>query len=38
MGRQWPPTPGPGVNFMKPNGFVAAMSMTDQTSIPSSWQ
>ena len=19
---QWPPTPGPGVNFMNPNGFV----------------
>ena len=24
MGRQWPPTPGPGVNRRYPNGFVAA--------------
>jgi hypothetical protein len=31
---QCPPTPGPGVNFMKPNGFVAAASMTSQTSRP----
>jgi hypothetical protein len=38
MGKQCPPTPGPGVNRMKPNGFVAAMSITDQTSMPSSWQ
>ena len=22
MGRQWPPTPGPGVKRMKPNGLV----------------
>ena len=29
---QWPPTPGPGVNFMNPNGLVAAASMTSQTS------
>ena len=27
--------PGPGVNFMKPNGFVAAASITSQTSTPS---
>ena len=32
---QWPPTPGPGVNFMKPNGFVAAASITSHTSTPS---
>src|SRR5258705_461849 len=32
---QWPPTPGPGVNFMKPNGLVAAASMTSHTSTPS---
>ena len=31
---QWPPRPGPGLNGMKPNGFVAAASMTSQTSIP----
>jgi hypothetical protein len=31
---QWPPTPGPGVKRMKPNGFVAAASMTSQTSRP----
>jgi len=31
---QWPPTPGPGVNFMNPNGFVAAAEMTSQTSRP----
>ena len=36
MGRQWPPTPGPGVNFMNPNGFVAAASTTFQMSMPSS--
>ena len=35
---QWPPTPGPGWKRMKPNGFVAAASMTSQTSIPTSWQ
>ena len=32
---QWPPMPGPGVNFMKPNGFVAAASMTSHTFTPS---
>ncbi len=32
---QWPPTPGPGVNFMNPKGFVAAASMTSHTSTPS---
>ncbi len=32
---QCPPTPGPGVNFMNPNGFVAAASMTSHTSTPS---
>ena len=32
---QCPPMPGPGVNFMKPNGFVAAASITSQTSTPS---
>src|SRR3982750_271281 len=32
---QWPPMPGPGVNFMKPKGFVAAASMTSQTLTPS---
>ena len=31
---QWPPTPGPGVNFMNPNGLVAAALMTSQTSRP----
>ncbi len=31
---QWPPTPGPGVKRMKPNGLVAAASMTSQTSRP----
>jgi hypothetical protein len=35
MGMQWPPRPGPGVNFMKPKGFVAAASMTSHTSTPS---
>ena len=30
---QWPPRPGPGLNDMKPNGFVAAASMTSQTSM-----
>src|SRR5882757_209295 len=38
IGRQCPPTPGPGVNFMKPNGLLAAASITDQTSMSSSWQ
>src|SRR2546421_6383961 len=32
---QCPPTPGPGVNFMKPNGFVAAASITSHTLTPS---
>ena len=32
---QCPPIPGPGVNFMKPNGFVAAASITSQTFTPS---
>ena len=32
---QWPPMPGPGVNFIKPNGFVAAALITSQTSTPS---
>ena len=27
--------PGPGVNFMNPNGFVAAASMTSHTFTPS---
>ena len=31
---QWPPKPGPGVNFMKPNGLVAAASITSQALIP----
>ena len=26
--------PGPGVNFIKPNGFVAAASITSHTSTP----
>ena len=30
---QCPPSPGPGLNDMKPNGFVAAASMTSQTSM-----
>ncbi len=30
---QCPPSPGPGLNDMKPNGFVAAASITSQTSI-----
>ena len=29
---QCPPRPGPGVNFMKPYGLVAAASMTSHTS------
>ena len=32
MGMQWPPRPGPGVNFMKPKGLVAAASMTSHAS------
>ena len=31
---QCPPRPGPGVNFMKPNGLLAAASITSQTSTP----
>ena len=31
---QCPPSPGPGTNFMKPNGLVAAASMISQTSSP----
>ena len=31
---QCPPSPGPGWNDWKPNGFVAAASTTSQTSIP----
>ena len=31
---QWPPTPGPGVKRMNPNGLVAAASMTSHTSRP----
>ena len=31
---QCPPSPGPGLNDMKPNGFVAAASTTSQTSMP----
>src|SRR6201995_4273664 len=30
---QWPPSPGPGWNDMKPNGFVAAASITSHTSM-----
>src|SRR3990172_9728804 len=30
---QCPPKPGPGENGMKPNGFVAAASMTSHTSM-----
>src|SRR5665213_3522871 len=32
---QCPPIPGPGVNFMNPNGLVAAASITSQTFTPS---
>ena len=32
---QCPPMPGPGVNFMKPKGFVAAASITSQMLTPS---
>ncbi len=31
---QWPPSPGPGLKLMNPNGLVAAASITSQTSIP----
>src|SRR5512142_3246751 len=34
IGMQCPPKPGPGVNFMNPNGLVAAASITSQTSTP----
>ena len=30
---QWPPSPGPGLKLMKPNGFVSAASTTSQTSM-----
>ena len=30
-----PAQPGPGVNFMKPKGFVAAAEITSQMSSPS---
>ena len=36
IGRQWPPTPGPGVKRMKPNGFVEVASIAAQMSIPRS--
>ena len=36
IGRQWPPTPGPGVNRMNPNGLVDAASIACQTSMPRS--
>ena len=35
-GRQWPPTPGPGVKRMYPNGFVEAASIAFHTSTPRS--
>ena len=38
MGRQWPPSPGPGVKGMNPYGLVAAASTTSQTSRPIRWQ
>ena len=31
---QCPPSPGPGLKLMKPNGFVAAASVTSQMSMP----
>src|SRR6185312_16123329 len=31
---QCPPSPGPGENFMNPNGFVAAASITSHTLTP----
>jgi hypothetical protein len=34
IGRQCPPTPGPGRNGMNPNGFVAAARTTSQMSTP----
>jgi hypothetical protein len=36
MGRQCPPTPGPGWKGMKPNGLVEAASIASHTSTPSS--
>ena len=36
MGRQWPPTPGPGVKRMNPKGLVEAASMASHTSMPRS--
>ncbi len=36
MGRQCPPTPGPGVNRMNPNGLVEAASIASHTSMPRS--
>ena len=36
MGRQWPPTPGPGVKRRYPKGLVDAASMASHTSMPSS--
>ena len=37
MGRQCPPTPGPGVNRMNPNGFEEAASIASHTSMSRSW-
>src|SRR6266851_5541657 len=37
MGRQWPPTPGPGVNGMNPNGLVEAASIASHTLMPRPW-
>ncbi len=36
IGRQCPPTPGPGLKGMKPNGLVEAAEIASQTSIPMS--
>jgi hypothetical protein len=36
MGRQCPPTPGPGLKRMNPNGLVLAASIASHTSTPSS--
>ena len=36
MGRQCPPTPGPGVKRMNPNGLVDAASIALQMSTPRS--
>src|SRR6266568_1727531 len=35
---QCPPTPGPGLKGMNPNGLVAAASITSHRFTPSSWQ